>query len=46
MTDPTSWLEQEASAPVAVTITADDWSRSAEAFGDLADPDVMHDAWQ
>lgn len=39
-------LEQDASAPVAATITADDWSRSAAAFGDLADPGVMDDAWR
>ena len=39
-------LEQDASAPIAATITADDWSRSAAAFGDLADPDVMDDAWR
>lgn len=39
-------LEREASAPVAATITADDWSRSAGVFGDLADPDVMDAAWR
>ena len=39
-------LEQDASSPVTATVTADDWSRSAAAFGDLADPDVMDDAWR
>ncbi|WP_417563626.1 ribbon-helix-helix protein, CopG family [Microbacterium sp.] len=39
-------LEQGASILVAATITADDWSRSAAAFGDLADPDVMDAAWR
>ena len=39
-------LEQGAAAPVAARVTADDWSRSAAAFGDLADPDVMDDAWR
>ena len=39
-------LEQEASTPVAVTVTADDWNRSAAAFGDLADPVVMDAAWR
>lgn len=39
-------LEQGTSAPVGVTVTAEDWSRSAAAFGDLADPDVMDDAWR
>ena len=39
-------LEQDASAPVAATIAADDWSRWAAVFGDLADPDVMDAAWR
>ncbi|MGA4508125.1 ribbon-helix-helix protein, CopG family [Propionibacteriaceae bacterium G1746] len=39
-------LEQDASPPIAVMVTADDWSRSAAAFGDLADPDVMDAAWR
>lgn len=39
-------LEQGASAPVAATVTAADWNRSAAAFGDLADPEVMDDAWR
>lgn len=39
-------LEQDAAAAVAATVTAEDWSRSAAAFGDLADPDVMDDAWR
>jgi hypothetical protein len=39
-------LEKDAAAPVAAAVTADDWSRSAAAFGDLADPDVMDDAWR
>ncbi|NAZ17304.1 hypothetical protein GT020_14705 [Glutamicibacter soli] len=39
-------LEQEASTPVATTISADDWNRSAAAFSDLADPDVMDASWR
>jgi len=39
-------LEQDASTPVAATVTASDWSRSAAAFEDLADPDVMDSAWR
>ncbi len=39
-------LEGEASSPENVTVTADDWSRSAAAFGDLADPAVMDAAWR
>ncbi|WP_446664792.1 type II toxin-antitoxin system VapB family antitoxin [Flexivirga sp. B27] len=39
-------LEQDASAPAAATVTADDWGRSAAAFGDLGDPGVMDDAWR
>lgn len=39
-------LEQDAATPVAATVVADDWSRSAAAFGDLADPDVMDAAWR
>lgn len=39
-------LEQGTSTSDAATVTADDWSRSAAAFGDLADPDVMDDAWR
>lgn len=39
-------LEQDTSTPVAVTVTADDWNRSAAVFGDLADPDVMDAAWR
>ncbi|KYH46364.1 ribbon-helix-helix protein, CopG family [Branchiibius sp. NY16-3462-2] len=39
-------LEQETSTPVSITVTADDWGRSLAAFGDLADPDLMDDAWR
>ena len=39
-------LEQDASTPAAATVGADDWSRSAAAFGDLGDPDVMDAAWR
>jgi hypothetical protein len=39
-------LENEASVPEAATVTADDWSRSAAAFADLANPDVMDAAWR
>ena len=39
-------LERDAAPPVAATVTASDWSRSAAAFVDLADPDVMDAAWR
>lgn len=39
-------LEQDASTPAAASVSADDWKRSAAAFEDLADPDVMDAAWQ
>lgn len=39
-------LELDASAPTAATVAAEDWNRSAAAFGDLADPDVMDAAWR
>ena len=40
-------LEGGAVAPaVGVSVTAEDWSRSAAAFEDLADPHVMESAWQ
>lgn len=39
-------LEQDASTPVAATVTAGDWKRSAEVLADLADPDIMADAWR
>jgi len=39
-------LEQHASTPVAASVSVEDWKRSAAAFGDLADPDVMDAAWQ
>lgn len=29
-----------------VALTAADWGRSAAAFGDLGDPDVMDPAWR
>ena len=37
---------ERATAPVDVTVTADDWQRSAIAFGDLDDPSVMDAAWR
>lgn len=38
---------EEAEVPhPEVTVTAADWSRSAEVFGDLADPAVMDAAWR
>lgn len=38
---------EEGVAPVPdVPLTADDWSRSAEAFADLSDPAVMDAAWR
>jgi hypothetical protein len=39
-------LEVEAAAPVGAAVTADDWTRSAVAFQDLAAPDVMDAAWR
>lgn len=39
-------LEGAGSSPPGATVTADDWSRSAATFGDLADPDVMDAAWR
>lgn len=39
-------LEQEAAVPAAAAITAADWSRSADVFGDLADPGAMDAAWR
>lgn len=39
-------LEQGVSRPAGATVDADDWRRSAEVFGDLADPDVMDAAWR
>ena len=39
-------LEGGPPASSGATLSADDWSRSADAFGDLADPEVMDDAWR
>ncbi len=39
-------LEGATTASVGVTLTAADWARSAETFGDLADPEVMDAAWR
>ena len=39
-------LEGEASTPAGASLTAEDWNRSAAAFGDLADPAVMDAAWR
>lgn len=37
----------EGDAPRATTkTTEEDWKRSGEIFADLADPDIMADAWQ
>ncbi len=33
-------------APSGASVTADDWAKSAEAFVDLGNPDVMDDAWR
>ncbi|WP_166348979.1 hypothetical protein [Phytoactinopolyspora limicola] len=38
-------LEGDAPRPVTKT-TEEDWKRSGEIFADLADPDVMADAWR
>lgn len=39
-------LEGAATATADAALTAADWSRSAAAFGDLADPEVMDAAWR
>jgi len=39
-------LEEGASPAGELTVTAEDWRRSAEAFADLADPTVMDAAWR
>jgi len=39
-------LEGEASVRPRVAVTRADWERSADLFADLADPDVMDDAWR
>jgi len=39
-------LEGEAAVRPRVAVTREDWQRSAELFADLADPDVMDDAWR
>lgn len=39
-------FEQSVTEPSERTVTAEDWQRSAETFADLADPDVMDNAWR
>ncbi|MFX4272532.1 antitoxin [Propionibacteriaceae bacterium Y1685] len=39
-------LEQAAPPPLPASVGADDWKRSAAAFRDLTDPDVMDAAWR
>lgn len=39
-------LEGATTANADAALTAADWARSAAAFGDLADPDVMDAAWR
>lgn len=39
-------LESEASVPVVATVTADDWTRSAAIFGDLAHAEITDAAWR
>lgn len=39
-------LEETTSLGVEASVTVADWGRSAEAFGDLADPEVMDAAWR
>lgn len=39
------WLEGDAPRETATT-TDEDWKRSAEIFADLADPEIMADAWR
>lgn len=39
-------LECVTTANAEAGLTAADWARSAEAFGDLADPEVMAAAWR
>lgn len=39
-------LEGEVTARPRVAVTSEDWQRSAGIFADLADPEVMDDAWR
>ncbi len=39
-------FEQSVAEPGERAVTAEDWKRSAETFADLADPDVMANAWR
>lgn len=39
-------LEAGVPSSADVTLTADDWSRSADAFADLSDSAVMDAAWR
>lgn len=39
-------LEGGVAPDPAASIAEEDWSRSAETFGDLSDPAVMDDAWR
>lgn len=39
-------LEEGASQDPGASVTAQDWKRSAAAFGDLSDPAVMDAAWR
>lgn len=39
-------LEGGTATDPGARLTADDWSRSAATFGDLADPEIMDAAWR
>lgn len=39
-------LEEGAPSQPGASVTAADWARSVDAFGDLGDPDVMDAAWR
>ena len=39
-------FEQSVTGPGEQAVTAEDWKRSAETFADLADPDLMENAWR
>jgi hypothetical protein len=39
-------LEERSVPANAPAVTADDWQLSAEVFADLADPQVMENAWR
>lgn len=39
-------LEGGGETPAVATLTDEDWARSAEVFQDLANPEIMDQAWR